>query len=60
MVPQLLFKWQIIELAPKSKLSVDFFLGDAEVLHIEEANMLGSVGKLLGQLLFALRRVKQA
>ena len=33
---ELLFKWQRIELAAQSKLIVDFFLADVEVLHIEE------------------------
>ena len=53
-VLQLLLKRQVIELAAKSKLSIDFFLTDVEVLNVEEANMLGSVSQLLSELLLAL------
>jgi hypothetical protein len=55
---QLLLKRQVVELAAKSKLSIDFFLTDVEVLNVEEANMLGSVGKLLSELLLALWGIK--
>jgi hypothetical protein len=58
MVLQLLLKRQVIELAAKSKLSIDFFLTDVEVLNVEEANMLRSVSQLLSELLFALWSVK--
>ena len=57
-VLQLLFKRQFVELAAKSKLSVNFFLADVEVLDVEEADMLSSVGELLSELLLALWGVK--
>ena len=53
-VLQLLLKRQFIELATKSKLSIDLFLADIEVLDIKEANMLCSVSQLLSELLLAL------
>jgi hypothetical protein len=59
-VLELLFQRQFVELPSESKLSVDFFLADAEVLHIEEADMLCSVGELFGQLLLAVWSIKQA
>jgi hypothetical protein len=55
---QLLLKRQVVELAAKSKLSIDFFLTNVEVLNVEEANMLSSVGKLLSELLLALWSIK--
>lgn len=57
-VLQLLLKRQVVELAAEGKLSVDFFLADVEVLNVEEANMLRSVGKLLSELLLALWSIK--
>ena len=57
-VLQLLLKRQVVELAAKSKLSIDFFLADVEVLDVEEANMLSSVCQLLSELLLALWGVK--
>jgi hypothetical protein len=57
-VLQLLLKRQIVKFAAKSKLSIDFFLADVEVLDVEEANMLRSVGELLSELLLALWSVK--
>lgn len=57
-VLQLLLKRQFVELATKSKLSVDFFLTDVKILDVEEANMLSSVGELLSELLLALWGVK--
>ena len=57
-VLQLLLKRQFVELAAKSKLSVDFFLAYVEVLDVEEADMLSSVGELLSELLLALWSVK--
>ena len=53
-VLQLLLKRQLVELAAKSELSVDFFLTDVKILDVEEANMLSSVGELLSELLLAL------
>ena len=57
-VLQLFLKRQVVEFAAKSKLSIDFFLADVEVLDVEEANMLSSVGQLLSELLLALWLVK--
>lgn len=57
-VLQLLLKRQIVELAAKSKLSIDFFLADVEVLDVEEANMLSGIGELLSELLLALWSIK--
>jgi hypothetical protein len=57
-VLQLLLKRQFVELATKSKLSVDFFLANVEVLDVKEADMLSSVGQLLSELLLALWGVK--
>ena len=57
-VLQLLLKRQFVELPAKSKLSVDFFLAYVEVLDVEEADMLSSVGELLSELLLALWGVK--
>jgi hypothetical protein len=57
-VLQLLLKRQFVELAAKSKLSIDFFLADVEVLDIEEANVLSGIGELLSELLLALWGVK--
>jgi hypothetical protein len=57
-VLQLLLKRQIVKFVAKSKLSIDFFLADVEVLDVEEANMLRSVGELLSELLLALWSVK--
>ena len=57
-VLQLLLKRQVVELAAKSKLSIDFLLADVEVLDVEKANMLSSVGQLFSELLLALRSVK--
>jgi hypothetical protein len=37
MILQLLLQWKIVELSSQSKLPVNFFLADVEVLHIEEA-----------------------
>jgi hypothetical protein len=59
-VLELLLQRQIVELPSESKLSVDFFLADAEVLHIEETDMLCSVGELFGQLLLAVWGIKEA
>ena len=59
-VLELLLQRQVIELSPKSELPVDFFLADAEVLHIEEADMLCSVGKLFCQLLLAVWSIEEA
>jgi len=53
-VLQLFLKRQVVELAAKSELSIDFFLADVEVLDVEEPNMLSSVSKLLSELLLAL------
>ena len=41
---QLLLKRQVVELAAKSELSINFLLADREVLDVEEADMLSSVG----------------
>jgi hypothetical protein len=60
MVLQLLLKRQVVELAAQSELSVDFLLADREVLDVEEADMLGSIGQLLDEVLLALWSVKQA
>ena len=57
-VLQLLLKRQVVELTAKSKLSIDFFLADVEVLHVEEANMLSGVSQLLSELLLAFWGVK--
>ena len=57
-VLQLLLKRQVVELAAKSKLPIDFFLADVEIFNVEEANMLSSVSQLLSELLLALRGVK--
>ena len=57
-VLQLLLKRQFVELATKSKLSVDFLLANVEVLDVKEADMLSSVGQLLSELLLALWGVK--
>jgi len=59
-VLEFLLQRQIVELPSESELSVDFFLTDTEVLHIEEADMLRSVSELFGQLLLAVWSVKQA
>lgn len=37
MILELLLEWQRIKLATKSKLSINFFLADVEVLHIEKS-----------------------
>lgn len=60
MVLELLLQRQVIEFPSEGKLSVDFFLADVEVLHIEEADMLCSVGELFGQLLLAVWSVEEA
>lgn len=57
-VLQLLLKRQVVELAAKSELSVDFFLADVEVLDVEEANVLSCICQLLSELLLALWCVK--
>ena len=57
-VLQLLLKRQVVELAAKSKLSINFFLTDVEGLDVKEANMLSSVSQLLSELLLALWSVK--
>jgi hypothetical protein len=57
-VLQLLLKRQVIELATKSKLSIDFLLADIEVLDVEEANVLSCICQLLSKLLLALWCVK--
>jgi hypothetical protein len=59
-VLELLLQRKIIELPPESKLTVDLFLADAEVLHIEEADMLCGVSELLGQLLLAIWSIEEA
>jgi hypothetical protein len=53
-VLELLLQGQFVELPSESKLLVDFFLTDAKVLHIEEADMLRGVSELFGQLLLAV------
>ena len=60
MILQLLLQRQVIELAAQSELSINFLLADIEVLDIEEADMLGSVGELLGKLLLASWSIEQA
>lgn len=57
-VLQLLLKRQVVELAAKSELSVDFFLADVEVLDVEETNVLSGICQLLSELLLALWGVK--
>lgn len=59
-VLELLLQRQVIELPSEGKLTVDFFLTDAKVLHIEEADMLCSVGKLFCQLLLAVWSIEEA
>jgi hypothetical protein len=59
-VLELLLQGEVVELPSEGKLSVDLFLADAEVLHVEEADMLCSVSELFGQLLLAVRSVEQA
>jgi len=59
-VLELLFQGEVIELPSEGKLSVDFLLADAKVLHIKEADMLCSVRELFGQLLFAVWSIKEA
>jgi hypothetical protein len=59
-VLELLLQGKFIELPSESKLTVDFFLTDAEVLHIKEADMLCSVRELFGQLLFAVWDIEEA
>ena len=43
MVFELLIKRQVIELSAKSKLLINLFLTNAEVLEVEEANVLRCV-----------------
>jgi hypothetical protein len=57
---ELLLQRQFVELPSESKLSVDFFLADAKVLHIEEADMLRGVSELFGQLLLAVWSIEEA
>lgn len=59
-VLELLFEREIVEFPSKSELVIDFFLADAEVLYVEEANMLSCIGELLGKLFFSTRGVEQA
>lgn len=59
-VLQLLLKRQLVELAAKSELSIDFLLADIEVLDVEEANVLSCICQLLSELLLALWCVKEA
>jgi hypothetical protein len=59
-VLELLLQRQVVELPSESKLTVDFFLADSEVLHIEEADMLCSVSELFGQLLLAVWSIEEA
>jgi hypothetical protein len=59
-VLELLLQRQVIELPSKGKLTVDFFLADAKVLHIEEADMLRSVSELFCQLLLAVWSIEEA
>jgi len=58
MVLQLLLKRQVVELAAQSELPVDFLLTNREVFDVEEADMLGSIGQLLDEVLLALWSVK--
>jgi hypothetical protein len=57
-VSELLLKRQVVELAAQSELSIDFFLTDTEVLNVEEADMLGGICELFGELLLAFWSVK--
>jgi hypothetical protein len=59
-VLELLLQGEVVELPSEGELTVDFFLADAEVLHVEEANMLCSVSELFGQLLLAVWSVEEA
>jgi hypothetical protein len=59
-VLELLLQRQVVELPSEGKLSVDLFLADAEVLHVEEADMLCSISELFGQLLLAVWSVEEA
>jgi hypothetical protein len=59
-VLELLFQRKIIKLPSESKLSVNLFLTDAKVLHIEETDMLCSVSELFGQLLLAVWSIEEA
>lgn len=56
---QLLLERQVVELPAQSELAVDFFLADTKVLDIEETDVLGSIGELLGQLFLATRSIEQ-
>lgn len=45
---------------PNRKLTIDAFLRDIEVLHVEEAIFANTLNQRLGQLLLALRSAKEA
>lgn len=59
-VLQLLLQWQVVEFATQSKLAIDFFLANTELLDIKEADMLRSICQLLCELMLAFRSVEQA
>lgn len=60
MVFELLFQGKVVEFAAERELPVDLFLADAEVLHIEEANVLRGIAELVYQLCLAIRLVESA
>lgn len=53
MILQLLLQREVVELAAEGELTIDFFLRNAKVLDVEETDVLGGVGELVDQLLFA-------
>jgi hypothetical protein len=55
---QLLFQWKIVELPSESKLAIDFFLTDAEILNVEESYVLSGIFQLLREFLFTARFVE--
>lgn len=59
-VLEFFFEWEVVEFAAEGELTIDFFLGDVEVLDVEEADVLGGVGELVGELLLAVRLIEEA
>lgn len=53
------FEGEVVELAAEGELAIDFFLGDVEVFDVEETDVLGGVGELVGELLLAVWLIKE-
>jgi hypothetical protein len=51
----LLFEWEIVKVTTDGKLAVYTFLGDVEVLDVEEALLADGSDEGTGELLLALR-----